>query len=88
MRILTKQEMIKMPIGTVFALYTPNVIRGSIMVKTDCSERGWCGAMTLEPFEMVKDEEDEKLLHTNWSIFDDSDADYCLLYLANQRFNK
>lgn len=78
MRILTKDQMCEMPVGTIFATWHPEII-GDIRVKTDDGSllpfKGWNGSLFLEPF-VHQDDNDETLYHTNWSTIDDSSCDY------------
>lgn len=78
MRILTKDQMCEMPVGTIFATWHPEII-GDIRVKTDDGGllpfKGWNGSLFLEPF-VHQDDNDETLYHTNWSTIDDSSVDY------------
>lgn len=84
MKIVTYDEFIRMPAGTIFATYEPCVFKDRFQIKTD---GGWevgknyyfNGAMPLEPWLDVDNMLSESLLgtyKTEMCTYDDSNADY------------
>lgn len=81
MKIITKEELAKQPAGTIFREFRPDVFDTDWMIKTgdaliynmnDDIIYGWLGGLSLAPY---MNEIDNKY-YTNWSSFDDCDADY------------
>ena len=89
MRILSKKEMLETPVGTVFALYEPDILYGDIRIKTssykikrsvdDCDdEPHWNGELLLTPACAHEKEslDDLNRCYTNWLSIDNADGDY------------
>lgn len=80
MRIVNKQEMLDLPDGTVFALYTPEIIfMDDFSIKTGSYLRNgkpaWNGELMLSPY-FKHDMQDPNKCYTNWSTVDNADVDY------------
>lgn len=77
MRILSKQEFIKSPNGTVFSTYSPDTLTSELCIKTGQYEdnSGWNGELSLEPY-IRHDTDDDDYCYTNWSTVDTSIVDY------------
>ena len=77
MRIVNKDELGKMPNGTVFALYTPMILYNDIHILTGSNGDGyWNGELTLlTPFidnKLVG----RNILECNWATVDNAACDY------------
>ena len=86
MRILSKKEMLKTPVGTVFALYEPDILYEGIRIKTSCytikrsvddcdDEPHWDSELFLMPA-CAHDKSDRNFCYTNWLCIDNVDDDY------------
>ena len=76
MNIVNKQELGKLPNGTVFAQYTPMILYNNIRILTGSSNNGsWNGELCLFPF--IDDKlEGGNCLECNWSTVDNTASDY------------
>lgn len=76
MRIVSKNELGKMPNGTVFTMYTPMILYNDIHILTGSRGDGsWNGELTLFPF--IDDKlEGDNILECNWSTDDTASCDY------------
>lgn len=80
MLIVSKEEFCKYPNGTVFMLFSPEVLDDGIYIKTGYG-RGqdekeyWNGELGLTPF-FKHDKDNESLCYTQWSTVDTSTIDY------------
>ena len=79
MRIIDKEEMLKMPNGTVFMEYIPDMLTGTVRIKTGYYERIgkplWNGELNIEP-SFVHDIDDKNYCYTQWSTVDRAAHDY------------
>ena len=77
MRIVNLKELCKMPNGTVFAEYTPDILCSGIMIMTGHDEKNntFNGVLNVLP-SWEEDSDDTNLKYTNWSTWDCSYADY------------
>lgn len=77
MKIVTKEEFLDYPNGTVFAEWVPSMFASEIKIKTgyykDNEHAHWNGELSLQPFV-----DDDKYcgICTSWWTVDGADADY------------
>lgn len=89
MRIVTYEEFIRMPAGTIFAPYEPCIFKERLRIKTDTGEtyvnpitgeESWTflGAMPLEPWFDIEDVYPDTYgtYSTEMVIYDDAAVDY------------
>lgn len=76
MKILNKEEMKKMPNGTVFMLYQPEILDGEIHIITGKIDDnfGYNGELLLTPFFDYISNDKERI--TNWCTTDNTLNDY------------
>ena len=76
MKILNKEEMKKMPNGTVFMLYQPEILDGEIHIITGKIDDnfGYNGELLLTPFFDYISNDKERI--TNWCATDNTLNDY------------
>ena len=82
MKIVNKETLAAMPIGTVFTLWQPNYMDGELHIKTGDSytddRPSWNGELYVHP-DMYDISDDISLntdIHSNMWTTDDSDIDY------------
>lgn len=81
MIIVTKQELAQMPSGTVFSEWEEKVL-GTVHIKTSDKLEygdgriGWNGELIADDPDVMVDNEDNKILYTNWCTTDNADIDY------------
>lgn len=78
MRIINKKELSKMPNGTVFMLYSPEVLDDEIHIITGKHKDrdGYNGEINLTPNFNFKDIEYDDFRVTNWCTTDSTDWEY------------
>lgn len=76
MTIVTKEELKRLPNGTVFMSYKPEYLFDEIRILTGRYEDrdGWCGELRLSP--IFDFDSNEKERYTQWCTIDSSDIDY------------
>ena len=80
MRIINREQLSHMPNGTVFMLYTPEILDGQIHIITGRHKdrSGYNGEITLTPHFSYKesgiDSKDDRII--NWSTIGATDFDY------------
>ena len=81
MKILTKNQFLEEPNGTIYMTARPDTgINNGIYVKTGAynsiydKKLHWNGRLDLVPI-VQEDQSDPTMLYTNWATWDDSDAD-------------
>lgn len=78
MKIVTKEEFLYYPSGTVFAEWVPSMFTSEIKIKTGyyqtriSGDPHWNGELSLQPFVNIDEEE----AWTSWWTVDGADSDY------------
>lgn len=80
MEIVNRNELAKLPEGTVFMKYEPHNLSGSIRIKThniihDDGTQTWNGELLLDPF-MEEYEPGVTTYGTEWYVTDNAECDY------------
>jgi len=80
MRILTKEEFVKEPNGTVFTTTDPMAADDNLYIKTgyfECNNKPtWDGEIPLIPGYSTLKDDDFKNYYCNWCSIDTSECDY------------